>query len=474
MPISAARRIAYDVLSRVETQQAYASDLLHTALTEKITSADAALATELSLGVLRQQRLLDFLIERQSRKRITALDREVVIALRLGLYQLRFLDRIPPRAAIYESVELIKHGRKKSAATFVNAVLRGASEIARADIAALLPANMPRAERLGILHSHPTWLVERWLARFGEAQTIALMDANNRAPELSGLIHDSSKRDEIVRGLERAGLHVLPGRWLADSFRASGGSISQTAAFRDGRISIQDEASQMVPLLLDVHPRDSVLDMCAAPGGKTATLARAAGPGAKIVAADRHAHRLAAIRAHFKRLRLRDVSIVELDGTGALPFRNKFARVLVDAPCSGTGTLGRNPEIRWTLRAEDLAELHSRQVALLRSGLAQLEPGGRLVYSTCSLEPEENELVIREALDGSGEFRLLGREETAKALTPHFLLDGASAGDLDEDATLKRAATKDFIDEAGAFRAWPAAHFTDGFFAVAIERGRTS
>jgi 16S rRNA (cytosine967-C5)-methyltransferase len=475
MPISAARRIAYDVLSRVETQQAYASDLLHVALTEKISAADAALATELSLGVLRQQRLLDFLIERQSRKRIAALDREVVLALRLGLYQLRFLDRVPPRAAIYESVELIKHGRKKSAATFVNAVLRGASEIARADSGALLPSNSPSAERLGILHSHPTWLVERWLARFGDAQTIALMEANNRAPELSGLIHDPSKRDEIARRLQRAGLHVLPGRWLSDSFRASGGSISQTAVFREGRISIQDEASQMVPLLLGVHAGDSVLDMCAAPGGKTATLAKAAGPGARIVAADRHAHRLAAIRAHFKRLRLRDVAIVELDGTGALPFRNKFARVLVDAPCSGTGTLGRNPEIRWTLRAEDLAELHSRQVALLRSGLAQLEPGGRLVYSTCSLEPEENELVIREAMAGSGEFRLLGREETARALAPHFLGDGALDGNLDEDAALKRAATKDsFIDESGAFRAWPATHFTDGFFAVAIERGPTS
>jgi 16S rRNA (cytosine967-C5)-methyltransferase len=215
--------------------------------------------------------------------------------------------------------------------------------------------------------------------------------------------------------------------------------------------------------------------MCAAPGGKTATLAKAAGPEAKIVAADRHAHRLAAIRAHFKRLRLRDVAIVELDGTGALPFRNEFARVLVDAPCSGTGTLGRNPEIRWTLRAEDLSELHARQVALLRSGLAQLERGGRLVYSTCSLEPEENELVIREAMAGSGEFRLLGPGETAKALTPHFFDNGALAGNLDEGATLKRAATKtSFIDEAGAFRAWPPTHSTDGFFAVAIERGLAS
>src|SRR5580704_13177831 len=232
MPISAARRIAYDVLTRVETQQAYASDLLHSALTEKISAADAGLATELALGVLRQQRLLDFVIERQSRKRIASLDREVVLSLRVGLYQLRFLDRVPARAAIYESVELVKHGRKKSASTFVNAVLRGAAEIARADIAALLPAASPPAERLGILHSHPTWLVERWLARFGEARTIALMEANNRAPELSGLIHDSAERGEIVGGMEHSGLQMLPGRWLTNAFRASGASVSQAAAFR--------------------------------------------------------------------------------------------------------------------------------------------------------------------------------------------------------------------------------------------------
>ncbi len=281
MPISIARRIAYDVLSRVETQRAFASDLLHTSLTPKISSADAALATQLSLGVLRQQRLLDFLIERQSRKRIASLDREVVLALRLGLYQLRFLDRVPARAAIFESVEIVKRGRKKSAATFVNAMLRGASDLARADLAALLPANAALAERLGILHSHPTWLIERWLARFGEAKTVALLEANNRAPEVTGAIQNPAEREDVVRALQRDAVRIEPGRWLRDAFRASGGSLSHTAAYREGRISIQDEASQMVPLLLGVHSGDSVLDLCAAPGGKTAILVRAAGPHAR-------------------------------------------------------------------------------------------------------------------------------------------------------------------------------------------------
>ncbi len=480
MQISAARRIAFDVLSRVETQHAYAGDLLHAGLKSKVSAADAGLATELALGVLRQQRLLDFLIERQSRKRIAGLDREVVLALRLGLYQLRFLDRVPARAAIYESVELVKQSRKKSAASFVNAVLRGASATARADIAGLLPPDSPLAERLGILHSHPTWLVERWLGRFGEAGTIALLEANNRAPELAGVIHDASARDEIVCSMERSGLHVLPGRWLKDAFRASGGSLAQTASFREGLVSIQDEASQMVPLLLDVQCGDSVLDLCAAPGGKTATLARAAGAGAVVVAADRHAHRLASIKKHLERLRFRGVEIVELDGTLALPFRRKFKRVLVDSPCSGTGTLGRNPEIRWSLRREDLGDLHEKQVALLRVGLGQLEVGGRLVYSTCSLEAEENEAVIEEALGGVNGYRRVGRKELNQILERYFVEGEAAVDETSKEARLKPGPTKhslgaaSFFDEAGAFRALPSVHHTDGFFAVAIERDRPS
>lgn len=479
MAISAARRIAYDVLSRVETQHAYASDLLHASLNAKVSSADAALATELSLGVLRQQRMLDFLIEKQSRKRIAALDREVVLALRLGLYQLRFLDRIPVRAAIYESVEMIKRSRKKSAASFVNAVLRGAIEIAKGDVASLLPGNLSRAEWLGVVHSHPTWLVQRWVARLGEAQTIALLEADNRASEVAGLIHSPSEREEIVRSLEKAGLRIQPGRWLKDAFRASGGSVSQTTSYRNGQISIQDEASQMVPLLLGVRQGDAVLDLCAAPGGKTAALARAAGSGSLVVAADRHAHRLAIIKAHFERIRLPHVEIVELDGICALPFQRNFARILIDAPCSGTGTLARNPEIRWRLREDDLSELHRRQVALLRSGLRQLESGGRLVYATCSLEPEENEAVIEEVMDGAAGYHRVSGAKLAEALAPSFSEHPSSADNLDHalrvhpgptGCSKPAGETISFLNEAGTFQALPSVHFTDGFYAVAIER----
>ncbi len=310
------------------------------------------------------------------KKPVARLDLPVALALRIGLYQLRFLERVPARAAVNESVELVKSARKSSAATLVNAVLRRASNEARVPAATFVAADVPIAERLGILHSHPTWMVERWLARFGEERTIALLEANNRAPRLSCALHEAARREEIFGALQRAGLRIEAGKILQTAFAVSGGSPTRTEAFRSGAISIQDEASQAVPLLLDVQAGERVLDLCAAPGGKTPPLVRAAGAGGMVVAADRHAHRLRAMREQFKRLGLVGARLVELDAAGALPFGVKFDRIFVDAPCSGTGTLARHPEIRWRLKAEQLAEFHALQTSLLRSALERLAPGG--------------------------------------------------------------------------------------------------
>jgi 16S rRNA (cytosine967-C5)-methyltransferase len=232
----------------------------------------------------------------------------------------------------------------------------------------------------------------------------------------------------------------------------SGGSLTRTAAFREGAISIQDEASQVVPLLLGVRAGERVLDMCAAPGGKTPALVRAAGRGGLVVAADRHAHRLLAMREQFKRLHLLDVRLLELDAASALPFGILFDRILVDAPCSGTGTLGRHPEIRWRLRPEQLAEFHSLQSALLKSALERLAPGGRLVYSTCSLEAEENERVVEEVLRNVRGVRLVGGREVSAALSGK-LVAGLDQGGL--------------FDSAGHFRT--GLQDADGFFAAVLE-----
>jgi 16S rRNA (cytosine967-C5)-methyltransferase len=450
--VTPARRIAFEILRRVEAEGAYAGELLHARLSDsraRIKREDAALITELTLGVLRWQRLLDFLIEHQTAKPVAALDLEVLLALRLGLYQLRFLSRVPASAAVNESVELVKAARKRSAASLVNAVLRKAPGD---PIEKLLPEGLPLEVRLGILHSHPDWLVARWLVCFGESRTMALLEANNHASRLTCAVHQPAQRDAIEQDLRHGGMDVEPGAWLRDAVLIRGGNPAATESFRRGAFTMQDEASQMVAHLLGVRAGDSVLDLCAAPGGKTAILARAAGPQSLLVAADVHVHRLQAMSLTLSRLGISSVQQVALDATTSLPFCRPFTKILVDAPCSGTGTLARNPEIRWRLQQADLSDLHRRQLALLKNAIGQLATGGRLIYSTCSLEPEENERVVVEALrDVLG----LRRVSPISALQSH-LRKGADAARL--------------FSPDGVFRTFPPEHGTDGFFAAAIER----
>jgi len=458
MKVSPARAAAYDALSRVERDAAFATDALDARLEKLANRADAALATEITLGVLRWQRLLDFFLERLTKRGVASLDLEVLLALRLGLYQLRFLSRVPASAAVNESVELAKRARKSSASGLVNATLRRAAcdPQLRATAESLVPRDLPAAEQLGLALSHPTWLVERWLARYGAPATRELLEANNQAPRLTAAMIDLDAGAEIRASLAEAGFEAVPGRWLASAVelrrmpRAAATRLRD--ALRAGRLLLQDEASQMIPLLLDVLPGQRVLDVCAAPGGKTARLAGQAGPGT-VVATDFHLHRLRQMRELVERLGAGNVSLVALDGTQPLPFSARFDRVLVDAPCSGTGTLSRNPEIRWRLRKEDLGALAEKQKALVRQGLAQLAPGGRLVYSTCSLEPEENEQVVAAVLAAHPGARLVSGNES---LAQH-LLAGRAAGQL--------------FDALGCFRTLPSRHGTDGFFAAIIEPG---
>jgi len=463
--VSSARRIAFEVLRRVEQEDAYAADLLYARLGEERAGAtaargtrdrDAALATELTLGTLRWQRLLDFLLDKHSKKPVRDMDVEVRLALRLGMYQLRFLTRVPARAAVDESVELVKKYGKRSAAGLVNAVLRrAASDEARRKScpeAPLLPADVPTAEGWGMEWSHPTWMVERWLEQFGEARSRALLKANNQAPQVCLRMNEGADVEEIAAELRKGGMKVEAGRWLRAALTVRGGNPAETEAYRRGEISIQDEASQMVGWLLGARKGERVLDLCAAPGGKTTTLARQVGATGRVVAADRHRQRLSVMREHLHRVGAERVELVALDGTEPLPFRRAFDRVLVDAPCSGTGTLARNPEIRWRLKSEDLRDFHDRQVKLLWNALEQLKPGGRVVYSTCSLEAEENEHVLEEVLKRRPEARCVSG---AAELSPHLRAAGAE---------------EQLFDRNGYFRTFPLEHGTDGFFAAVLER----
>ena len=375
-----ARKIAFDVLARVASEDAYASDLLHARLDATLKPEDAALATGITMGVLRWQRLLDTLLARHTKKTIQRLDIEVAIALRIGLYQLRFLERVPARAAVSESVELVKAAKKTSASTVVNAVLRRCADEAKVPAETLLAAaqrDASRATWLAVVHSHPTWLVERWLAQYGEAQTVAILEANNRAPRVSchasSSAADGAQRDALVRGLVSDGLRVEPGTLLRDAFSVSGGSVSRSEPFKSGALSIQDEASQTIPLLLGTQPGEKVLDLCCAPGGKTAILSHAAGADGIVIASDIHSHRIRATREQLARVGARNVRVLQLDAAKPLPFAEVFDRILVDAPCSGTGTLGRHPEIRWrlTLGTLGVAEARAEFAAAFRDGLAE-------------------------------------------------------------------------------------------------------
>jgi 16S rRNA (cytosine967-C5)-methyltransferase len=458
VPGSPARAAAFEILLKVEREKAYASDLLHAPRFAKLSSSDHGLATELVLGVLRWQAGLDRTLARASSQKLEKLDAEVLIALRLGLYQLKFLTRVPARAAIFESVELVKAARKKSATTFVNAVLRkfsgaaeGASPSAQdgtADVVAAI-SNSGNPAALAQAASHPEWLVERWTAAYGieAAQRICLHDQNPPATTIH--IYDDRSLDELAQ----AGVKFAPGSLLTSARTVlSGDAVSDAAVSRAcarGFVTIQDEASQLVALLVG-HGR-SILDCCAAPGGKTSLLAHR-NPNSMVIAAELHAHRARLLRslAHAP-----NIHVVAADAR-SLPFLRTFDRIMVDVPCSGTGTLARNPEIKWRLTAGDLADLRSRQTAILKSALGRLAPGGRLVYSTCSLEREENEIVVEAALAGGSEFSIADCRRELEHLR--------QSGELSAD-------NLDSLLAGKYLRTTPGRYPADGFFAAIIERG---
>jgi 16S rRNA (cytosine967-C5)-methyltransferase len=443
MPISPARTAAFDILLRVEQQDAYASELLHSERLDGLSTADRALSTELVMGVLRWRSRLDDAITAASGRSVQKLDIEVLTSLRIAGYQLQFLSRIPAHAAINDSVELVKRARKRSAAPFANAVLRRIASTS-GDSAGEWGTHEWTAEKLGREFAHPSWLVERWIARYGMEGAYAICRQDQRIPSTALRLDDVSVEDE----LRTEGVELAPGALLASARIVVAGDITHSRAFREGHVFIQDEASQLVAVLVGEGSR--LLDCCAAPGGKTAVLA-ARNPTAEIVAAELHAHRAELLR---RRVRAANVQVINADAL-ELPLSHGFDRVLADVPCSGTGTLARNPEIKWRLKPDDLGDLHARQAAILRSALRQLATGGRAVYSTCSLEREECEEVVEEVLRDSPEYQLLDCREELERLR--------ASGELlwnDIDSLLN-----------GKFlRTIPGLHQCDGFFAAVIER----
>jgi 16S rRNA (cytosine967-C5)-methyltransferase len=404
--ISPARLAAFKILQQVEAG-AFSSVLL-AAEEPRLQPADRALCHELVLGVLRWQLLLDKIVEGFSQRGIERLDPAVRIALRLGLYQLRYLTRIPASAAVNESVSLVRAARLTSATAFVNALLRRAIRQADYDPAAHFSDPL---ERIAVAMSHPVWLIERWAMAFGIDEAATFAGANNMLPPTAfRVVRARADEDAVLeklRAAEVAASDVVDGSW-----RVSGGTSLLRELSAAGEIYLQDEASQLVAHSLEVKHGDRVLDLCAAPGGKTTLMADRADDKAMIVAADLSATRMATVITTTRLHGLNGIAPVILDAAVHLPFAaESFDKVLVDAPCSGTGTLRRNPEIRWRLSATDIAPLAEQQKQMLSRAAEVVKPDGRLIYSTCSVELEENEGVI-EVMRDDRRFRLLKTTRT--------------------------------------------------------------
>jgi 16S rRNA (cytosine967-C5)-methyltransferase len=455
MAISPARRFAYDILIRVERDGSYASELLNAPRMDTLSREDRALCHELVMSTLRWQSELDARIAKYSSQQVSRLDGEVRVALRLGACQMSHLDRIPAHAAVHESVELVKSSGKRSAVPFANAVLRKLSANAKApSINAevgeaphlLTAADMGHhAAELAATLAHPEWMVSRWIDMYGYNAARAICAANQQAPAAALRLVTREAEEE----LREAGIKISPGELLTNARRLLSGDLAHSLAFRDHHVAVQDEASQLVAALVGKGGR--ILDCCAAPGGKTAAIA-AHNPGSEITAVELHEHRARALK---ERLRAMPVKVVTGDVT-RMEFAEKFDCVLADVPCTGTGTLGANPEIKWRLKAEDLRGLQDLQVSILRSAVAALAPGGRLVYSTCSLEAEEGEGVVEQVLCGPDAVTVVECEGVLEELK--------SSGELAwaEPGTLVR----------GRFlRTLPGIHPCEGFFAAVLRKG---
>ena len=472
--ISPSRKAAFQILMAVKRGQSHSDDLLRGRAVNALSAPDRNLATALVLGVLRWQIQLDHRIQALLAHPNAKLDPEIRIALRLGAFQLLHLDRIPARAAIDESVELAMQAGHRFASGMVNAVLRKLAKAANpegenialkghdfsraanaATTAGALAHEGSISEELALAQAHPAWLVERWINFYGLDAARDLCCHGQTQPVLTLRLASPSVETELAA----AGIVLEAGELLTAACTVLSGDVTATEAFREGRVRLQDEGSQLVAELAGENPNQklkNILDACAAPGGKTLILAER-NPQARIVAMESSATRLEQLQKrlapHSARIECR-----QADAT-ALTEDSAFDLALADVPCSGTGTLGRNPEIRHRLRLDDLARQAERQRAILAAALRAVRPGGCVVYSTCSLEPEENEQVIAAVLAATPNARLASLESRIGKLLGENILTSTGAQRLHACLTPE-----------GALRLLPGTFHTDGFFICMIER----
>jgi 16S rRNA (cytosine967-C5)-methyltransferase len=444
-----ARTAAYHAVRAITAGRSDLPAALHTSREHLQDERDRSLAAEIVTGTLRWQRSLDHLIEHFSKRRIGKLDPEVVTILRLSLYQLLHLDRVPASAVVDDAVDLTRAARKPSASGFVNAVLRATLRQKHKLPLPARPANTGDRDAalayLGVTHSHPDWLVGRWLDRYGFEAAERWVQFNNETPLLTVRVNRlRATREQAMTALADADVETALTRFAPDGLVVTGGNPLRRPS--DGLVFVQDEASQLVPAVAAALPGEHVLDLCASPGGKTIAMAADMNDTGTIIASDVRPRRLTLLRDTVRVSGARCVEVVQVPANGPLPFGAQFDLVLVDAPCSGLGTVRRDPDIRWRRREEDLRSMARDQVALLMRAADVVRPGGRLVYATCSSEPEENDEVIAAFIAARTDFR---------------------PGDL---GATSNPVIAPFVDPQGFFRTTPPAHGLEAFFAALLTR----
>ncbi|MEW5807603.1 MAG: 16S rRNA (cytosine(967)-C(5))-methyltransferase RsmB [Acidobacteriota bacterium] len=450
---SKARRLAYNILRVFEAGKPPLSILLENIHLVPLDSRELSLAYELIVGLIRWLPKIDHILSLYSNKPLESLDIPVRIALRLGVYQLLFLDRVPRHAAIDESVELAKSEAGRSGASYVNAVLR---EISREPDRITFPDREKDVERwLSIYYSHPEWLVSRWIKRFGPERTEELLSANNRhAPICIWVNSKVHPTDLVLAELRREEVEVVPSEYLDDAFIIKEGLPHRTGIFRAGGFYIQDEASQLIHLIFGKELSGKVADLCAAPGGKSLRMALAMGDRGFVVSVDASPSRINSLKENIKRMRVANIFPLVADLEEGIPLKEEFDFVLLDAPCSGTGVIRRNPDIKWRLREEEIVRLSARQFRMLNEAAKIVRQGGLLLYSVCSIEEEETDALATSFLKAN----------------PHFELEDPSVG--------LPAKARKFVDGGAGcetssrtfFRTYPHRDNLDGFFASLFRR----
>jgi 16S rRNA (cytosine967-C5)-methyltransferase len=435
-----ARTLVLQILRRARQGRGRATRLLAAARRRGLSGRDFSLSTEILYGTLRWRPALDAAVRRLSRRRPPA--PEIADVLHVALYQILFLDRVPAHAAVSRAVDQAKALGGAPAARFVNALLREACR--RGPGLLEPPAGAPVAEALALRFAHPSWLVERWLRRWGREAVEDLLAFDQRPPEVA--LWPAPGRGDVASALRAEGVDLDLARFVPGALRARGGALQFSEPHRRGAFIIQDEASQLVVWMFDWPLRGAILDLCAGSGGKSAQLAAAAAPGALRVASDRRLRPLRALRVRLRRLGLEPPLILEADWEEGEALGSRFNAVLLDAPCTGSGVLRRRPELKERLRPADLEDLGRRQRRLLEAAARRTAPGGELVYAVCSLEPEEGERQMEAFLAEHPEFEPAG--------------PGAQFP----------AGGRSLLDAAGALRTLPWRDEIDGFYAARLRR----